>query len=484
MSPDAAGSAEALRAAVAEEDWPAFLSLLRSSWTHLAQAHPADLLAGLERLPPEVLDREPRLRIARSDLGRALHGPGYAPAGAGPEPLPAEMSPADRISVWTSWSAAARAEGRIDEALSLIGSARETLRGLSAFETASLSAILPQILNEWALTFEQDGRWDEALALHVDSSEWAVSIGHRAMAAESTGAVALLTALSGRDVVASAWLGRLPPGGRPPRAVLAEAVLAADALDPGRAHELLATLRPVDTGGLDPLVRALGALGDPRASRSTATAAATALRARSGPMSRGSGDVLHAISALAANPEPLAGTPRTDSLLGRITVATRALTASLRGDDAEARRAIAPLLDQRDSPRALVTALLAASSRSPAALADASAVAHAHGVFAPFALLPPDARRRAAEHLDELGARDAAERLRALPSREERLLPPAQLEVAAAAASGATLGEIAAARGVSVNTVKTQLRQAYRALGVRTRSELAAALVDRPARED
>lgn len=52
-------------------------------------------------------------------------------------------------------------------------------------------------------------------------------------------------------------------------------------------------------------------------------------------------------------------------------------------------------------------------------------------------------------------------------------LSPSQREVVELAASGATLGEIAKARGSSIETVRTQLKEAYRRLGISSRAELA-----------
>ena len=55
-------------------------------------------------------------------------------------------------------------------------------------------------------------------------------------------------------------------------------------------------------------------------------------------------------------------------------------------------------------------------------------------------------------------------------------LSPAVRRVAEAAATGATAGQIACTLGISVNTVRAQLKAAYRALGVKNRVELTRAL--------
>lgn len=75
--------------------------------------------------------------------------------------------------------------------------------------------------------------------------------------------------------------------------------------------------------------------------------------------------------------------------------------------------------------------------------------------------------------VDELWA--AARRI--APVR--RMLPPAQRAVARLAAwSHLTTAEIARERGVSVNTVKSQLRAVYDALDINRRSQLRQALLD------
>lgn len=88
---------------------------------------------------------------------------------------------------------------------------------------------------------------------------------------------------------------------------------------------------------------------------------------------------------------------------------------------------------------------------------------------------------------DELARRAAAE-LRAAAGRPRRLqttgpaaLTPRERELVDLAASGATNREIAESLFLTIKTVETHLRSAYRKLGVQRRAELAAALADDPA---
>lgn len=62
----------------------------------------------------------------------------------------------------------------------------------------------------------------------------------------------------------------------------------------------------------------------------------------------------------------------------------------------------------------------------------------------------------------------------------DALLTPSQRRIAALLCGGATQVEIASHLGVSVNTVKTHLRTAYRVLGVSSRVELVEALREAP----
>lgn len=475
-----------LARAVSESDWEAVFSVLRSSWTSLAQEHPAALLASLEEMPLEVINRAPRLRVAKAELGRTLHGAAYGPRGAGSDPLPTVMTVADRISIQTAHSAAARAEGRLDEALALVSSSLEALATLSASETASLSAILPQILQEWAGTYEQAGRWEEACSLQIESYDWATTIGHLDAMATAAGTAAYLNAVAGRNAVARSWIARLPdvsPRRVPVEAVLAEAILAIDELDSARAARLLSGHPSDDAGRRDgdrQLVRALNAQNDPWAARLIASTASRILRPGFSDSSPGPAALLHAIAALTSVGDPLEATPRPTSLLGDLASATRALTAALAGPGSLSapRRAVAPLLEDRSAPRVLVTALLATAPRSLTAIREAVSIAHTHSVFSVFTRLPIEQRREVAALLDEHGDSVIAQRLREPGRTRAPLLPAAEYEVALAAAAGATASEIARVRGVSINTVKTQLKHAYRTLGIRSRAELIALLAD------
>ncbi|MGI5245057.1 response regulator transcription factor [Dactylosporangium sp. CA-139066] len=91
-------------------------------------------------------------------------------------------------------------------------------------------------------------------------------------------------------------------------------------------------------------------------------------------------------------------------------------------------------------------------------------------------LTAAEVRAAIASRVDEIGKlHDQLARVDAATPR----LTPRVLRAAYMAAAGLTAPQIARERHVSVNTVKTQLRQAYRALGVTRRAELRAALIRR-----
>ncbi|MBO0985142.1 LuxR family transcriptional regulator [Rathayibacter sp. SD072] len=475
-----------LTRAVEAGDWVAVQELLRSSWTHLAQSEPAGLLDALERMPEEVMDRSPRLRIAMVHLGRTLHGDAWIDPAPGRRPLPLPMGPADQLGVWAARGSAARAKGRLDDAFRLMESGQDLLRRLPPIEEASISAGLPEILQEWALTCEQDSRLEDALALHLSAHEWSAVIGHRGMAAATAGSAAYLHAVAGRNMSAAEWLARVPDTegilrapGSDVAGVLAEALLRIDHFDPEGAVSLLDGLDGAAAGERGPavdFVRAFAAAGRPFSShlvrrRIDATLAAT------GPRSgRGQSDLVRAIHAFTGGPAEAEPIDDTVPLVARIAAATEALAANLRGDESTARRLAGPLLDSGESPRVLITALLASSAHPTRTLEEAAALAHAHDSFGVLALLPADRRRRVADELASLGDHGIARILRDSDAPRASDLSPVHREIAFSAAQGATLADIADERGVSVNTVKTQLRTVYRRLGVRSRSELAAAL--------
>jgi DNA-binding CsgD family transcriptional regulator len=480
--------ARRLTSAVDDGDWTTVLDLLRSSYTHLVQVEPAILLRALERMPPEVLDRSPRLRIAMAHLGRTLRGDGWVDPAPGRRPLPVPLSAADQLSVWAARGSVARGQGRMEDALRLMADARALLGQLSPLEEASLSAALPELLQEWAHTCEQDSRLEEALALHASAHEWAMVIGHRPMAASTAGSTALLHAVAGRNTAADDRLrrardldGTAQPA-RPVAAVLAEALLRADRLDTDGAVLLLDGLDGTALGERGPavdFVRGVVARGRPLLSDSVLHDVRASLRVAGPRPGRGHPEILDAVEAFADAPERRVPQDGPLSMMARITAATRALSAQLRGDEATARRLAAPLLDSAECPRVLIPALLAASADPAGEVEEVAALAHAHASFGAFGLLPADRRQRIADELAASGDHDVAGRLRAIGEPAE--LTPARRRIAYAAARGASAPDIAEENGISVNTVKTQLRAVYRRLGVRSRAELAAALDGIPA---
>ncbi len=94
------------------------------------------------------------------------------------------------------------------------------------------------------------------------------------------------------------------------------------------------------------------------------------------------------------------------------------------------------------------------------------------------AVLPLDGR---SARLSRLVARTSLRVLVTVRSRESgglRVLTPALRRVAELAALGASAREISGMLGTSFETVRTQLRDSYRRLGVSSREELASALAE------
>jgi DNA-binding NarL/FixJ family response regulator len=109
-------------------------------------------------------------------------------------------------------------------------------------------------------------------------------------------------------------------------------------------------------------------------------------------------------------------------------------------------------------------------------LRRAMELANWHEHYSGFAQSPAIVRNQVADQLEALGNVDVASRLRALP--EQRTVPGAEAltrresMVVELALAGLSNAQISRRLRVSPNTIKTQLRSAYRKLGVTSREEL------------
>ncbi|SMH49521.1 DNA-binding response regulator, NarL/FixJ family, contains REC and HTH domains [Rathayibacter oskolensis] len=499
-----------LRSAVDAGDWAAVYALLDEAWIELFQSAPAALLAALEAMPDAVIAREPKLRLAREYISRNLNGEDHSTAYRHSVADIVPLDVVDRMAILTGQIAAARSDGRGAESVRLVATAHALLAVQGIERGPELAGALPEFHYQWGLTLERAGELEAALADYMESFDWAISIGHRMMQATSAGAIAYLHALHGRIAMARTWLEKQPPvepgewweSSIAVQARLAGALAGASEFGPSSRPDPLEGVSPNDARqhwGAYFYVRAVSVpdlrgahllgfeldsflVGLPKGQRLDSVAAEYLDLARL------------IITARAQKPHALENSDRpneTASVLRQLAAATRGVRLARAGMNRQALKLTAPLLRVDGSrPRVLVLALIATAIATHDAdlqrstLAAAAAIARTHRYYSAFAVLPPALRREAATLLDAVGAGDAAVRLRTQTDEPATVrfltLTKRERAVIEQTVAGASVAEIAGTSFVSVNTVKTQLRSAFRKLEVSSRSELMAAYFPLP----
>ncbi|MWV59286.1 helix-turn-helix transcriptional regulator [Rathayibacter sp. VKM Ac-2754] len=490
-----------LRAAASAEQWDTVVEILGRSWVELLQDAPRELLAVLETLPDPILDGHPRLRFGREYVLRMLGGPDLS---AGYRLVLTEATRGDaidRLALLTARIAAARFAGAGADVVRLVTAAHELRRRQPLESDSPLAGALAEFHYQWGLALEHAGELDAAVLDYVESWDWAASVGHRMMQRASAGAIAYLHALHGRIASAQTWLDKRPPE-RPGDWWEPDfSVKARFATSLVRTAQLLPSTADF-FDGVGSFARSLHwaayfftsatAIRDPHAARMLRNELDTFVADLPQAQRTDSVNVAYIrISRLlfSARAEELGRPDTTDRptasahFLRQFPAAVHAARLARAGRSRAALQLAAPLLGvDRSRPRVLVTSLIAtAIATSDAAqrselLSEAVGIAHAHRYYYPFAFLPAELRSEVAVLFDELGAADVSERLTIVSEGFERATGTAlsrrERAVAEHAAAGESTSEIAAALGVSVNTVKTQLRTVYRKLGVSSRTEL------------
>ena len=502
-----ATSAEQLREAVGAGDWGQVFALFDTSWNEFFHDDPALLLDALERMPDEAIDREPKLRLAREYIGRNVKGNGYSTSYRNSVALEGPLDAVNRLAAWTAQLAGAREAGRLTDAVRLVRSAQDFLKQQPTDADPLLSAALPEFHFQWGLALELAGEFDDALSEYNDAYDWAVSTGHAMIESSSTGTVAFLHALHGRNTLARTWLDRFPDDASdawwssaaavPAR--LAEAMLRLDGLDRAGAALVLDQLTPTQAGERWAPYFLLRAATETRTQRLRAVTSELDSHLETIPAARrqeGAGAEYLALTRLildtslqhpaTAEPAFAGDRPTAEaSLLRQYGALLHALRAHSAGRLKEARRLAAPLLRVSGArPRVMIGALIATADENSPQLEEAVELALTQSSLDLLFFAPLGLRSR----LSQLVAtRDpvAAVLIPAEASGEApgsfSLLSPREWEVAERAAVGETATQIAAALHISVNTVKTQLRSVYRKLGVTSRPQLFEAL-QRPGR--
>jgi DNA-binding CsgD family transcriptional regulator len=494
----AGSNAERLAEAIAADEWDRVFALFDESWNEFFHDEPALLLEALERMPDEAIDREPKLRLAREYIGRNVKGEGYSTSYRNSVSLEGPLDAVNRLAAWTGQLAGAREAGRLADAVRLVAAAQAFLRQQPTDADPLLSAALPEFHFQWGLALELAGEFDGALAEYNDAYDWAVSTGHPMIESSSAGTIAFLHALHGRNSLARTWLDRFPrdSGGGwwttaaavPVR--LAEAILHLDRVDREGAARVLEQLTPVQAGERWAPYFLLRAVTETRTRRLRAVMSELDSHLGTIPAARqeeGGGAEYVALTRLVldvALDRPLnPGTAFAEdrptaqaSLLRQYGALLHALRAHSAGRVKTARLLAAPLLSVSGArPRVLIGALIAASDGPSPQLEEAVELAVTQDSFGLFSFSSPRTR----PHVSHLLAHRDADAADLLPPEAPEAAPSAlslltgrEREVAERAAAGETTPHIAAELHVSPNTVKTQLRSAYRKLGVNTRSQL------------
>lgn len=494
-----------LTAAQRDDAWDAVLGLLAEHWSELFQNHPAALLDMLSALPDEVLAQNSRLRLADQYLRRTLD---HRPETRAYRDIIADdpgASPVDRLAALTGRIAVSRGAGRHDDAIEATERAVAMLREVPVEVIPAFANALPEFHYHWGVAYLLVARFSDAMEQFVQSHDWAVSVGNVMVTTRSGGSVALLHALHGRCRDAETWLAKLPEApadawwaadaGTP--AKLASAIIRTERLDPDAARVVLAGIDisiSLDFWGPYYALRAF-LTPDHRAdaqlllSEFDAFTADLATEYANVPLNAEYTalvrytllQMLHQPDRAARilDPAPL----DVDSSVVRQTGATlHALRLALLDQSAAARRIVAPLLHASSArPRVLIPTLLVAAHTDAIAHRDellqrAVALATWHRCHAVLTFVPETMRDELVALVRAQGDDEIADRLEAIAPgslvRGTDALTRREAAVIEAALAGLSNAEIAARQHVSVNTVKSHLRSAFRKLEVSNRDQL------------
>lgn len=489
VSSSEAGSA--LRAALVGQDWDVVAEVINAHWSILLAQDLPLLEEALSGAPDRIRQDQPQWATAAAYVGLVAGGVSapttYRDVVSRPR---VERSLLDRVSELTSRSAGRRAVGDFDAAVEAAQRATDLLHTAADEERVLMKYVLPHLLIQLARSFELAG--DERLALTTFTEAYdlgrVVDDDHAAALAASW--IAWIHALAGRRLLAERWLlrtdTRLPlPVPLRIGEMLTRALLAVDALDFDAARAFLEQVVP-DSGtecwAEILLVRASLARpeeGDQiiRTVEEEIAGLPTAL------YSRGTNaDCLAIVIVLARQLQSQRGRASTDLQrlgIGTSTAATalahafanasngdRAASVKLarsvqRGSSSHSRWSImASLLlhalgdaSEREL-RSVVSAAIQGEQLRSLSVIPTSEI--------PSLGLPP-------EIADRLGKTPVSESLGlivTLSERERQIL--VQLE------QGDSAVAIAASLFISLNTVKTHLKNIYRKLGVTRRDEAVA----------
>ncbi|MFK0403380.1 LuxR C-terminal-related transcriptional regulator [Microbacterium sp. NPDC090225] len=507
-----AGDAEDLERSLAsaqdDGDWTGVLGILGSRWSDLYQSHPQVLIRTIENLPPKVLQANPRLRLAEEHLRRRSTRQPESRAYTDILADDPDAPPLDRLAALTGRIATARGDGRLDDATAAADLAVQTLRAVPVDIIPTFANALPELHYHWGVTYFLANRFDDALEQFARSYDWAASVDNRLVRLTAGGASAFIHAVHGRGRDAARWLAQLPevPDGAwwaadaPTAARLADAVLHTDRLDMDTAGEILEGIDitlSLDFWGPYFALRAFITTPDRRDDAQVLLSEFDSFVASLAPeyaRVQVNADYTRLVRYLlllllhqpdrAARELDIAAPSADESLVVQIGATLLARRLLQRDQAAAARRMIVPLLQTSNArPRILIAALtIAAETGAPEQRDDllqrAAALATWNGVYSALPQATTPARLALADMIEERGEPEIAGLLRVLAEvaavAGTEALTRREAAVVASALAGLSNTDIAAQQHVSVNTVKSQLRGAFRKLEVSSRQELIA----------
>ncbi|WBU37526.1 LuxR C-terminal-related transcriptional regulator [Homoserinibacter sp. YIM 151385] len=502
---------EAVSLAAELGDWELFMRLARPRLGTLLLTHRRELLALVERAPAGEAARNPTLAMLRvilvnalpTSTGRRLHALGGAAIAAARDRLSTRSSRTDAERLWllVGTMGVQRILGRYEQSLGSARRALELVDRSGPAEVEALGDFAPTILLQLGSTFLYAGQGDTAADLASRAVELAEIMDRPWSAVHAEGLRTVVLATRGEVRAAREAVERLaarvrPEGWRHSYSgslhAISEAVVALERFDTAAALDAVGRLaaheRTIEHWPMIASIRATASLmrGDLLNGEHALRRVMRERGARAGtsPMMRGM--LLSVLADLliargdTARARRLLG-PSADQPAARLALARVELLAGTPTRAAEAAGVLAN--DHRLSPRIHAEALLlsaAASARlAPPRtvgelLDDGLALTREHELGRPIMMVP----RRALLDAFAAADRDPTGLLDGIPDVFGRDAPPQltprELEVLAALRSSPRIDDLAERLYVSSNTVKSQLRSAYRKLGASSRDQALA----------
>lgn len=485
-------------------DWQRAASLIEVHWGETLLTEPRRLRTWLFRFPEDFARRNSRIIQGKVYLDRIIDDPAsHTTKFRGGTSASEAQSAFDRVTQLTIRAAAARAGGDLNEATQHALLARRVVDESAADERENMRPALPEMTYAWGYVWEHAGDLRSAFREYSYSYDLALLLGDLMGQARSAAAIAWCHALAGRNSEARRWLERVPEMGDAwwaPRSravvLLAEALLLSDRLsfDEARTRLALVDLQAAsERTHAHMYVSALLAESPGEAMRLLVGVDAPAM-AIADSASRGQSAAFVALSKhalltkLGMHTAAREALGVDDDLGGEVTsalVRVQRIAADAHAGFDERVMHAASLMSASTShaPRALVAALAlrAAASRHLAmgTGADefrlAASIASEQELYSPFALLPRADVRELTADSNTLSpdVADAIIRAARVDAGDPfQKLTPRERAVLGVRLNDATLEEIATEHYLSINTVKSQIRSAYRKLGISSVEEL------------